>query len=269
MTLCIAWRDHEGNVHLASDSRITIGQSTEDVAVKVTRLQCEVFPPSSDLKSGTATYSIDLGIAFAGSHLNAYVIKESLVEVLSRLQHIPGKTPVSMDRIAKIAFWAYQSLSKKVCGIPSLGKSGICALFITGYCPDKQKIRAYKLSTSANNQCNFSEVIHDLGDVEMLGSGEGPGKSSNHYPHDPVSILLEVIDDTAAPSVGGALQYARHVGTTLNVYAAWQLSDEVRYLRGGLDINEFISSSAHDDLFIAPLIFDPRPNVYLNESQDD
>ena len=261
MTLCVAWRDKDGNVHLASDSRITVDQSTEDVAVKVTRLRCEVFPPSSDLRPGAATYSLDLGIAFAGSHLNAYVIKESLVEVLSRLQYIPEETPVSMDRIAKIAFWAYESLSKKVCAIPGLHKSGICAFFITGYCPVKQRTRAYKLTTSAQNVSSFSEVLHSSGDVEMLGSGEGPGKSSSHYPQDPVLTLLEVIDDTAVPSVGGAMQYARHVGTGLNVYAAWHLSDEVRYLRGGLDINEFTRSCAHDDLFIAAQIFDPRPGV--------
>ena len=261
MTLCVAWRDSCGNVHLASDSRITMGQSTEDVAVKLTRLRCEIFPPSSALTAGEASYSLELGITFSGSHFNAYVIKESLVEVLSRLQYIPGVTPVSMDRIAKIAYCAYESLSRKVCGIPSLGERGICSFFITGYCPDQKKNRAYKFSTTPKNQYSFSEVLLSPGDVEMLGSGEAAGKASISYPHNPVLALLEVIDDPAVPTVGGALQYARHVGAGLEVYAAWQLTSDVHYLRGGLDINELIRSRAHDDLFIAPLMFDPRPST--------
>ena len=261
MTLCVVWRDKDENVHLASDSRITMGGSSEDVAVKLTRLQCEIFPPSSNFQKGDEAYSLELGIAFAGSHFNAYVIKESLVEVLSRLQYIPDKNPVSMDRIAKIAFWAYESLSRKVCGIPSLGKSGVCTLFITGYCPDKKRTRAFRFLTSQQRQYSYDEVVLNAGSVEMLGSGEGAARASNHYPSDPVSMLRQVIDDPAVASVGGAVQYARHVGTTLDVYAAWQLKDDVHYLRGGLDINEFINTCDSDDLFIAPLIFDPAPPI--------
>lgn len=261
MTLCVVWRDDSGRVHLASDSRITVKSSTEDVAVKVTRLQCEVFPPSSELDSGTGHYALTIGIAFAGNHLNANVIKESLVEVLSRLQYIPNKTHISMDRVAKIAFWAYESLSKKVCSIPSIGRTGICGLFITGYCPEQKKTRIFRFSTSPQNRHSYSEVLVNPG-VELMGSGEAAARASTHYPKNPVQMLLEVIDDVAVPTVGGALQYARHHDTHLSVYAAWQLDTDVRYMRGGLDINDFISRRDDEDFFIAPLIFDPRPEAY-------
>lgn len=66
MTLCIVWRDDSEVVHIASDSRISAADSTDDVAVKVTRLRCEIFPPSSTLDYGSAHYAMDVAMR-AGS----------------------------------------------------------------------------------------------------------------------------------------------------------------------------------------------------------
>jgi len=147
LTLCIAWRDHQGHVHLASDSRVSVAEhSFEDVAVKVTRISCEVFPPSTSLEQARCVIRICLGMAFAGSHLGAYVVKESLVEVLGRLQFVPGATEISMDKIIKIAFHAYEELSKRVCST-SIGKKGISEIFLTGYCHKHGIVRAFRFLT--------------------------------------------------------------------------------------------------------------------------
>jgi hypothetical protein len=258
MTLCIVWRDDSDVVHLASDSRISVADSTEDVAVKVTRLRCEIFPPSSTLDYGSAHYAMDIAITFAGSHLSAYVIKESLVEVLSRLQYVPGDTQVSMARVAKLAFAAYESLSKKVCAIPAIAEKGICELFLSGYCPLEGRVRVFRFSTSRQNQSSSREILLGAG-VESIGSGAKAATKSAHYPHEPLRALLDVIEDDSVPSVGGALQYARHEGAVLRVYADWQLRDDVHYMRAGLDINALISSGDNGDLFIAPLVIAARP----------
>lgn len=155
MTLCLAWRDEDGHVHLASDSRVTVASNSfEDVAVKVTRIPCEIFPPSSSLENGTGVLRMSLGMAFAGSHLGAYVIKESLVEVLSRFQFVPSATEVSMDKIVKIAFHAYEKLSKKLCST-SIAKNGICEIFLVGFCPKSESVQAFKLSTDATTKHAF------------------------------------------------------------------------------------------------------------------
>jgi len=258
MTLCIVWRDESDVVHLASDSRISVADSTEDVAIKVTRLRCEIFPPSSTLDYGSADYAMDIALTFAGSHLNAYVIKESLVEVLSRLQYVPGNTQVSMERVAKLAFTAYASLSKKVCAMPAIAEKGICELFLSGHCPLEGRVRVFRFSTSRQNQSSSREILAGAG-VEAIGSGARAAARSPHYPHDPLRALLDVIGDDRVPSVGGALQYARHEGAVLRVYADWQLRDDVHYMRAGLDINALIGSGDDGDLFIAPLVIDARP----------
>lgn len=260
MTLCVAWRDGDGHVHLASDSRVTVANNSfEDVAVKVTRIPCEIFPPSSSLENGTGVLRISLGMAFAGSHLGAYVIKESLVEVLSRLQFVPGATEVSMDKIVKIAFHAYEKLSKKLCST-SIGKNGICEIFLVGFCPKMESVRAFKLSTNAStNTHSFSEIlVAGSSQIELSGSGKNANSLQANLQTNPLRALKDVIEDTSRQDVGGPFQYGICADKDFRIFCEYLIDNDgcPAYMRAGLNINTMISANDHDDLFIAPLMYD-------------
>ena len=260
MTLCIAWRDHDGNVRLASDSRVTVASnSSEDVAVKVTRIPCEIFPPSSNLATGSSVVRLSLGMAFAGSHLGAYTIKESLVEVLSRLQFVPGATELSMDKIIKIAFYAYANLSKKLCST-SIGAKGICEIFIAGFCLKQSKVRAFKLSTDpAKNTHSCSEILAPgAAQIETSGSGQNAPSLQRQLHTKPLFALKEVIDDVTRQDVGGPFQYGICAGRDFQIFCEYLIDQNgwPAYMRAGLNLNSASKANEHDDLFIAPLIYD-------------
>lgn len=259
MTLCIAWKDVAGNIHLASDSRVTVANNSfEDVAVKLTRISCEIFPPSSSISAGEGVIRISLGMAFAGSHLGAYVIKESLVEVLGRLQYVPGSTEISMDKIAKIAFHAYEKLSNKLCST-SIGSKGICEIFLAGYCPKMKAPRAFKLSTNPqSNLCSCSEILTaNSNQIELSGSGKNATSLQANLSTSPLRALKDVIDDITREDVGGAYQYGICT-EDFRIFCEYLIDSNgyPAYMRAGLNINTMISANAHDDLFIAPLIYD-------------
>lgn len=260
MTLCIAWRDKDGFVHLASDSRVTVASNSfEDVAVKVTRIPCEIFPPSSSLENGDGVIRMSLGMAFAGSHLGAYVIKESLVEVLSRLQFVPGATEVSMDKIVKIAFHAYEKLSKKLCST-SIGKNGICEIFLVGFCPKDQSVRAFKLSTDPfTNKHSFAEIlVPNSPKIELSGSGKNAHSLQAYLNINPLRALKDVIEDVSRQDVGGPFQYGICANKDFKIFCEYLIDPNgwPAYMRAGLNINSMISANDYDDLFIAPLIYD-------------
>lgn len=259
MTLCIAWRDGKGHVHLASDSRVTVAaNSFEDVAVKVTRIPCEIFPPSSDLVNGDEIIRISLGMAFAGSHLGAYVIKESLVEVLGRLQFVPGVTEISMDKIVKIAFHAYEKLSKKLCST-SIGKNGISEIFLVGFCLKQEKVRAFKLSTNPTTNIHSCTEILVNGSprIELSGSGKTATSLQANLNTNPLRALKDVIDDSSRQDVGGSFQYGVCTTKSFEIFCEYLIDPNgiPAYMRAGLNINTMISANNYDDLFISLLMY--------------
>lgn len=247
-------------MHLATDSRVMIAKNSyEDVAVKLTRISCEIFPPSSDIAPGAGALRISLGMAFAGSHLSAYVVKESLVEVLGRLQYVPGATEVSMERIAKLAFHAYEKLSKKVCST-SIGPNGICEIFLVGFCPRTRTSRAFKLSTDPNaNRHSCSEILAAGGSqIELAGSGKSAASLQKKLQSEPLRALKDVIDDPTRPDVGGAYQYGMCASNDFRIFCEYSIDSSgcPAYMRAGLNINTMISTNDDGDLFIAPLMYD-------------
>lgn len=258
MTLCLVWREEDDTVCMATDSRVTVANNSyEDVAIKLTRIRCEIFPPSSKLLQGTGDFKLAVGMAFAGSHICAYVIKETLVEIISRLQYIPGNTEVSMDKLAKIAFFAYQELSKRVCST-TIGKNGICELFLSAFCPKENKMRVFKFSTNPKeNTHSYTEVLRNPG-LEMSGSGVQFAKHISYDQKSPLVILKDVIDRMQDPGVGGEIQYAKHTKGELKIFNSYGLSEDgwPQYMRAGLDVNKAISKADYDDFFISPMVYD-------------
>jgi hypothetical protein len=251
MTLCVAWRDDNGVVYLASDSRVTIQtHSRDDVAIKITRIPCEIFPPTQAGTFVQPAYRFDLGMAFAGSHMGAYVIKETLSELLMHLQYVHGQTNVSMEKIAKIAFHVYSELSKSLCNT-ALAHNGICEIFLTGFCYAQNINRVYKFSTNPiTNTHSFKEVLLN-GVIELSGSPSAKkcAVASPNYPSNPLAMLQDVINDVSVVSVGGAVQFGTYDQRRFDISGHYRLSaqGQPEYMRGGLDVNALINCASADD----------------------
>lgn len=257
MTLCLAWRDRNHHVHLASDSRVIVASNSfEDIAVKVTRIPCEIFPPSSSFATGTGNYQISLGMAFAGSHVGAYTIKESLIEVLGRLQYVPGVTELSMDKIVKIAFHTYESLSKKLCST-SIAEKGICEMFLVGLCLKSKSVRAFKFSTDPTTNVHYRTeiLVGPAPPVEMIGSGKNASSLQASVSADPIRALKTVINDPSRQDVGGAVQHGICANSDFTIYCEYMTVDDESpaYIRAGLDINAINNSMNYDDLIVSVL----------------
>ncbi len=220
MTLCIAWKGG-GTINFASDSRLTIKTSKvehgklktivnySDVGIKVFSIPVKIYSAySSESQQRTLDYDHTIGLCFAGYTTNAYVVKETIFEILQQLQYSPY-TNFSMAGICKMIAKFYSHTSQKLCEF--LAKDGIAEFFIAGFCPMENKIRTFKffLDTSTHPiQGRFLEIL-TTSDVEFLGSGFG--RASNIHANAPkqsiFKVLKQVIDEDSTPDVGGNIQY--------------------------------------------------------------
>lgn len=249
MTLCIAWKSN-GKVHFASDSRLTVAQNSfADVGVKVLSLPYQILDPV-DENGGTVrsvAFSGELGMCFAGSAVNSLTIKESMVEILKTLQHVPGHTDTSMAGIAKFIFTAYRVISQRICET-ALGRKGAASIMIGGMCPIEKSVRVFLFSTDAQNHHSFREILTTYCH-EFLGSGKDVAEDNlpqNPSDSDYMNILKMVIDDPAVDSVGGNVQYGEFKNNQFVVYGIIELGTTVHYWRAALDLNsaDFMGQSS-------------------------
>ncbi|WP_417442062.1 hypothetical protein [Idiomarina sp.] len=241
MTLCIAWRN-EDTVHYFSDSRLkTAENSYADVGIKVLTLPVKIYSPSDEKGEKQLFHTLEIGMCFAGSAVNSLTLKESLVELLENLQHVPGYTNFSMDGLAKFIFSAYRSISKAVCAT-SIGRNGTACIMFSGMCPHEDRIRSYILETDASNCHSYKEILTSNGALEVIGSGKSQAEAALKTKTLSKIALLDTLDtiiqDQKNDSVGGPIQYGYFVGSTFKCCGVAVIeSGTVHYWRGGLDIN--------------------------------
>src|SRR5471032_716914 len=113
MTLCIAWKTDAGQIHLAADSRVTLGVASADVAVKVAALPYHVIGVGSADVTGKFILQGEIGVTFCGSTVSMFALKESIAEVLLHLQCIDENT-VSLYGICEIIFATYKQILPQV-----------------------------------------------------------------------------------------------------------------------------------------------------------
>jgi len=210
MTLCIAWKSKK-NVHIASDSRLTIKKDGAanfvDIGIKVFSVPVTIYTPTDSITGQKAIiYKHSVGLCFAGYTTNAYVVKESIYEVLQNLQCSPY-SEFSFFGICNLILKFYEHTSRKLCEI--MRQDGVADFIISGYCPEKNSIRSFKFTLNTDDfpvKGVCEEVLINEGDIVPLGSGKGrfvellPIKS-------PIHSLKKVINDEQTKDVGGSIQY--------------------------------------------------------------
>lgn len=225
MTLCVAWM-RNGVPTFASDSRLSFGGAKAppvDAFVKITGIQCVIYPPGSQTELEQPAAVMPIACLFAGSAINAYAIKEHLAAFLQRLHFIPGYSEPSAKHVFDLA----QSVFRKVAGPfrSSLTTKADVKLLLVTRCPMQKEYRAIEMVWASTYQPVFNTV--DLA-KHPRGYFFGSPKAVVHAQAltqrgiDPLSALIKTIEDNADATVGGEVQVAdlqphglRMVGVTL------------------------------------------------------
>jgi len=170
MTLCLTWRESD-NIYFATDSRLSVAQdSYADVAIKVLSIPFETHSPSTPADETSVDFAGEIGMYFASSVVNSLFVKESVTELVKKMQYAPGYTDTSMAGIAGLVFNAYKQISIQVCQT-SIGRNGRAAIIIAGYCPEEEKLRALKFETDNSNNHLSNEILQENGEFNFLGTG--------------------------------------------------------------------------------------------------
>jgi hypothetical protein len=170
MTLCIVWREGQ-TIKFASDSRLTFDSVVSDFGIKIARLPFAVFEAG---ETSAPAYSGELGMAIAGSAVSAVMIKETISEVIARLQGIPEYHELNMDGLAEIMFRAYDSITGTIGEAITIGNM-TCMLF-AGWCPKTESYRAFRMETNQSNQRTITEVLTTT-NIEIFGSGASAARA--------------------------------------------------------------------------------------------
>jgi hypothetical protein len=200
----MAWRS-ENRLHLASDSRIKLGEEMyADVGIKV--LAGSDLDGNDPLVKFRGTY----GLAYAGSFVNAGTFAELIAELLQNVQHVREDVPLSFITICDFLVDYCGRISTEISAY--LAKNGRYEFLIAGFCPAENRLRAasFQFSHDAGKATAwFKEVLEKEGDHLLLGSGKAAASDliKTVDLRSMLSVLNEVIDSGTIASVGGDIQY--------------------------------------------------------------
>lgn len=213
MTLSLLWRS-EGNLHLASDSRMSFGGvSSVDIGVKVMRLPIRILGCDLDETGALNTlFAQTYGFAYAGSLSNAATFKQFIEDILVDVQYVETATPLSFEAICDLLCHFSERISTEV--VSRLAGHGQYTFLLAGYCPSEQKLRGahFTLGQDAGNSvASYKEIAQENGQYVAVGSGAPEFKkliAEKEVSRQSVLLTLnEVIDAGTVDSVGGDLQY--------------------------------------------------------------
>lgn len=238
MTLLVGWRSAAG-LHMASDTRLTFGQKTVDLGIKIMSAPYRIYGPGDKDETNIVAEG-DLGLGFAGSAVAALTLTATLRDVLITMQGAPGFTDFGLDGVVDLLWRTYDTQQNHLCAV--MDKNGVAAVLVFGFCERQQKQRAFLLDVDACFQRRRREVLEDVGMVEFLGSG-GPAARAALKAAPSLATVLPVvqavIDDPSVPGVGGAPQYGELIGTAFRTLGVARASERnVHHWRGGLDLND-------------------------------
>ena len=166
-----------------------------------------------------------------------------------------------MENVADLVFTAYRAVSRTL--TQQIGELGLSTAVIAGYCTVEERLRAFKLVTTTQNESSCEEVLVNEGEYELFGSGapaarkriDGLGRAPTSF--DFVAVLKAVVDDSNVNSVGGNIQYGKFQGTRFTTYGVLEtFADDgrVHYWRGPLDFHSPDFNNADSFVVGYPLI---------------
>jgi hypothetical protein len=264
MSLCVAWR-WKNEISFASDSCIAqADKSVSDLGIKIATIPVRIVS-ARDAKTGQIDerFRADYGLAFSGSYLAGYVIREALSEVLSHLQFIATVELMTIERIMKIVHEFHKFYTAR------LRKSFVFGhdldFLIGGRCPATGRVKVFKHVASENSDPKYAEVLTDGAFAyTAIGAGEERFKEllEDDLAHPPCQVhfavfhrLRDVIRDPNIPSVSGSIQTGTFENGEFELLGVMEhdlTGDTPKALPSvrGLVIDEIYEGQNADDFFV-------------------
>ncbi|EPM4187493.1 hypothetical protein ACTLJY_004478 [Klebsiella aerogenes] len=256
MTMCVIWKGNFGNIYAATDSRLSFEEKRLDHCVKISRITCLLHEPGDvdDIRD-TSKILVDkreIATLFCGGFTNAYIIKESLTEILNKIVLMREYSNVSFSEIIDVAFSIYEKTSRDMFELLMSEQFG-CIFYMISYCPVYDEMQAFKFEfkmTASGIEYRKYKLFEDT-NYEISGSGlsylKQSGKvedlveeASQKNPYTPLlDILNSVINSDECDSVGGAMQYISCKKGSLTLCCHLLFEDgQSKYMKAGVDVNE-------------------------------
>ncbi len=266
MTVCLAWRNSKGVVHLASDSRITLNGQYSDFGLKIFSVPVKVyFPTSQGSIDAEIAFEKSYGLTFSGSFLGVQLLREYLFNVLQKLQCVPGYIDISFVAICNIVNRFFCFLLQRV--HQDLNDEIAIDFFITGYCPKKKTYEIAKFEVNYNSEyTSFTPSFRILPSTtffDCIGAGGESFLSSGKLLHDRdmLKSFCSAIRGSKIVSVGGNPQYGTFdkVGNfqTRGVASIDAGKTKASFNIGGIDMGDSKFGPKNDELFFMGSYVDP------------
>lgn len=211
MTLALAWRS-EGSIHLASDSRIKLGENLySDIGIKVLSLPIMVVGTELDGDNNLrCLFQSRYGFCYAGSLVNASTLKELLEELLQGVQFVGTPESLSFDVICSTVAAYCSKISTELCSY--LAEKGKYEFVLAGLCPQKEHLKAAQFSLMHQDgqaSAKFNLILEEDGSFIAIGSGATSANKALKTVNVKAVLLTlnEIIDSQQVVSVGGDIQY--------------------------------------------------------------
>ena len=278
MTLCIAWKTGT-QIQFASDSRVSTDDTHyADVAIKIMEVPVKIYNPTpSETGIDEVIYDRILGMCYAGDSMNAFLIKETIYDVLQRLQLLPLYSDFSLNGICRVIAKFFENTSDAL--RDGVGWDPGVEFLNAGYWPKEEHLLVYKFELvdyGDHYEAMYSEVLDLDEDIIILGSGADKAEeiiAANNIPigRELLKVLKYVCNDVTEPSVGGYLQYGCFENDNFNIYGIsdYRIDDDdnLEYIycyRGTILYKEKFESKETDfhiaGTFIMP--FEDEINAY-------
>jgi len=209
VTLIALWKTDD-KIQIASDSRLTVGDSVVDTSIKVSSFTARVLYPSlSGMDGERFSWVSEIGFCAAGDIAPSSAIKETLRACMDRIWITPGVGEASMHLFADIVRQLLERLWYDA--VAALGNSIKVTLIMAGICPSTNMQRAFVLesdATAAPARIVVSEVTEWEGPL-YFGSGAQCARyvTAMRPALSPVEIIEAVCQRQLDPHVGGRVQY--------------------------------------------------------------
>ena len=214
MSLCVAWRWQE-KVCLATDSCISIDAGQPRFCgIKVLQLPVRVISPiERDTGRFETIFQTVYGLCFSGRFLTAYLVKESISELLLNLQFVGADHDLTFQKICDVVHACYVRVVSELNG-DEFGHD--TDFFMVGSCPFSGKNLVAKFYRNGNGDLKWTEIVSQRPfSYEAAGAGEDTFRmlfddarqkiASVHFAA--FDAMDKVLTSRIISSVGGAIQY--------------------------------------------------------------
>lgn len=282
MTLCVAWKysdPRETTVCFAADSCVSV--LTDDHqhfrmpygGIKVLPIPLRIIPPGTNIPGPPEQpFEAVYGLAFSGDYAAAFLIKESIADMLQHGQLAGPMETLSFETICRLVHRLYSHYHEEL--RTHLRQREETMFFLGGLCPRAGVVKVAKFPLdNETGEPTWEEVLREgAAPCDAIGSDAAVERFKVLFQlsltGEPCRVhfaalhrLREIMRDPEHPGVDGAIQYGSFGQTgNFELMGSFDLAFEdgrlvhKAYMRG-TDFDELLEAQGIGDLYVQyPLI---------------